>query len=406
MRVVILHRGFQARGGAETLAAVQARDLARAGVDVQVLTFAFDPSNWKEAMEDIPVHVVPKRHWTDLPFAFDRGAQMRHRARRVEAVLRRLAPDVVLAHNHPAPAVLGACGIRARKLWYCHEPPRTLYPRQTSPYLAEASQAGLLGSQPELAGNLHRQIARETANNRAWRQGVIFDRAGISELDGIAANSSYTRDSVARVYPGLRAEVHYPVVPMDPQPHRAGINRDGLQVLVQTRLEFMRNVDTVIRAFRLARPHLGPRARLHVVGKGESLEGLQALVEELDLAEAVTFHGFLPDADLRALRQACDVFALVPWDEPFGMVFPEAAAAGLLLIGPDHGGPEEVLGGGRYGWCVPPHAPVALAETLCTVFRSTDAEADQMRVMALKACQARFAPKVVLPRFRNWVTGA
>ncbi|BDU74094.1 glycosyltransferase family 4 protein [Mesoterricola silvestris] len=405
MRVVILHRGFQARGGAETLALVQARDLVRAGVDVQVLTFAYDPANWQGAMEDIPVHEVPKRHWTDLPFAFDRGAQMRHRARRVEAVLRKLGPDVVLAHNHPAPAILGACRIGARKLWYCHEPPRTLYPRQTSRFLAEACHTGLLSSQPELAGTLNRQIARETANNRAWRQGVTFDRAGVSALDGLAANSSYTRTSVALAYGGLRSEVHYPVVPLEPQPHRPGINRDGLQVLVQTRLEFMKNVDTVIRGFRLARPHLGSAPRLHVVGKGEALASLTALVKELELEGAVTFHGFVPDGELAALRRSCDVFALVPWDEPFGMVFPEAAAAGLLLIGPDQGGPEEILGGGRYGWCLPPHAPVAMAEALCTAWRTTDAEADQMRLRAFEACRLRFAPEVVLPRFREWVTG-
>jgi glycosyltransferase involved in cell wall biosynthesis len=128
-------------------------------------------------------------------------------------------------------------------------------------------------------------------------------------------------------------------------------------------------------------------------------------VRELDLPDSVAFHGFLSDADLKDLRHSCDAFALVPWDEPFGMVFPEAAAAGLLMIGPDHGGPEEILGGGRYGWCVPPHAPVALAEALCTVWRSTDAEADQMRLRAFTACRSRFSPEAVLPRFRKWVTG-
>lgn len=406
MRVVILHRGFKARGGAETLALVQAQDLVRAGVEVQVVTFAYDPANWKGAMEDIPVHLVPRHHWSDLPFALDRSSMLRHRSRRVGSLLRNLAPDVVLAHNHPAPAMLGACDLDVRKLWYCHEPPRTLYPSQTNRFLSEASAKGLLGDHPEVARDLGRHLARVLENTWSWRRGVDFDQAGVARLEGIATNSSYTRASVAAAYGGRQAEVHYPVVPMEPIPHPSGINRDGLQVLVQTRLEVMKNVDNVIRGFRLARPHLGSRARLHVVGKGEALADLQTLVRELEMGDAVTFHGFLPDAELRSLRQACDVFALVPWDEPFGMVYPEAAAAGLLLIGPDHGGPEEILGGGRYGWCVPPHAPVALAEALCTAYRSTDAEADQMRLRALQACQVRFAPNVVLPRFRNWVTGA
>jgi len=106
---------------------------------------------------------------------------------------------------------------------------------------------------------------------------------------------------------------------------------------------------------------------------------------------------------LRALRRVCDGFAFVPWDEPFGLVFPEAAAAGMLLVGPDHGGPWEILGGGEFGWCVPPHSPVALAEALCAAWRTGDGEADRLRRRAHEACRARFGPDVVLPAFRAWV---
>ncbi len=399
MRVVILHRGFRARGGAEVLALAQARDLVRAGVDVKIVTFEFDPAGWEGALEDIPVRVVPRHHWSDLAFLLDRGAALVHRSHRVESVLRELAPDVVLAHNHPAPAILGACALNARKLWYCHEPPRCLYPRLTNRFLSEASQAGLLVSQPPLA----QAFRRNQREGRFWRRGVDFDQRGISGLDGIAANSSYTRVSVANTYGGLRAEVHYPAVALEPAPHRPGLDRRGLQILVQTRLELMKNVDTVLRGFRIARRHLGGAPRLHVVGRGEELPALEALARELDIDDAVTFHGFLPDGDLRRLRQNCDVFAFLPWDEPFGMVFPEAAAAGLLLIGPDHGGPWEILGGGQFGWCVPPHAPVALAEALCKVWELDEGVVQRRRKEALDACAERFDANVVLPKFRRWV---
>jgi len=67
------------------------------------------------------------------------------------------------------------------------------------------------------------------------------------------------------------------------------------------------------------------------------------------------FHGFLPEAELRRVYEACQVMATLPLDEPFGMVLPEAAVRGLLLAGvarqegrsvPDRGEDEE--GGKRF----------------------------------------------------------
>ena len=40
---------------------------------------------------------------------------------------------------------------------------------------------------------------------------------------------------------------------------------------------------------------------------------------------AYSLHGFLPHDSLRSLYERCDVLALLPLDEPFGMIFPEAA---------------------------------------------------------------------------------
>jgi len=403
MRAVILHRGFRTWGGAEVLALAQARALRDGGAEVHVVSLEPVAASWGESLDGLPVQEVPRRHWSDLAFLLDRKARLAHLSERVGRVLRALAPDVVVAHNHPAPALLGATALGARKLWYCHEPPRGLYPRQTHPRLLEASGKGLIAGQQPLARALRRDLGRDERGAWNWRGRLDFDQRGVAGLDGVAANSAYTRGSVWAAYGGLQARVSYPVVEPRAERHLPGIDRTGLQVMVQTRLELVKNVDTVLRAFRLALPRLGPRPRLHVVGDGSQRAALEGLAAELGLGEAVLFHGFLPGDRLRALRRVCDVFAFVPWDEPFGLVFPEAAAAGMLLVGPDHGGPWEILGGGEFGWCVPPHSPVALAEALCAAWRTGDGEADRLRRRAHEACRARFGPDVVLPAFRAWV---
>ncbi len=406
MRAVILHRGFKTWGGAEALALAQARDLRTAGVDVHLVALEVDAATWGPALDGLPFHQVPRRHWTDFPFLLDRRARLARLAGRVEATLRRLAPDVVLAHNPPAPALLGALDTPARKLWYCHEPPRGLYPRQTNRRLLEASRAGLLAAQQPLIRALRRDLGRDARGGPFWARRLGFDQEGVAALGAIAANSAYTRTSVSTAYGGRQAEVLYPAVGLAPAPHLPGIDRTGLQVMVQTRLELLKNVETVLRGFRLALARLGPMPRLHVVGDGSQRAALEALALELGLRDRVTFHGFLPADRLADLRRACDVFAFLPWDEPFGLVFPEAAAAGMLLVGPDHGGPWEILAGGEFGWCVAPHSPVALAEALVAAFRLPDGEAERLRWRAHEACQARFSPGVTLPAFRRWVAEA
>jgi glycosyltransferase involved in cell wall biosynthesis len=137
-----------------------------------------------------------------------------------------------------------------------------------------------------------------------------------------------------------------------------------------------------------------------VVGEGSVVGALAALAGELGAADAVRFHGFLGERDLAAVYDACDVFVGLPLDEPFGMVFPEAALRGLLVVGPDHGGPQEILDGGRLGWTVDPLAPEALAEALAEAWRLPHAEADRRRLALADACRARYAPAAVLPRLR------
>lgn len=403
MRLVLFHSSFTACGGAELLALGQARDLAAAGVDVHILTFGLDPARWEGAMGDLPVTVVPKRHWSDLPFAVDRRLQMGRRGARAERVLRTLAPDVVLAHNPPVQAMLGQAEIPARKLWYCHEPSRSLFPGDTCRQVLGLAAAGSLS--PELDAWARKRLVQEARPGWDCRRGRAFDRAGVQGLHSIAVNSAYTGESLHRVYGRPADHIFPPTLPMGPLPERRGLHRGGLQVLVQTRLELLKNVDTVLKGFAAARPRLGASPCLHVVGRGEAQPHLEALAASLGLGESVRFHGFLPQEELEALRRSCDVFACLPWDEPFGMVFPEAAADGLLLVGPDHGGPSEILDGGRLGWCLPPQCPERLEEAFCEIWQLSDAEVDARRASTHEACVVRYAPEAVLPRFRDWVQG-
>jgi glycosyltransferase involved in cell wall biosynthesis len=134
------------------------------------------------------------------------------------------------------------------------------------------------------------------------------------------------------------------------------------------------------------------------VGEGAHRPRLETLAKELLPPAAYRFHGYLPDGELRTVYESCDVFALLTLDEPFGMVYPEAAAKGLLLVGPDHGGPLEILDGGRLGTVVDPFSVEDLAEALGEIWSLGDAEVEQRRDRADQACRARYGIEAVGPQ--------
>jgi glycosyltransferase involved in cell wall biosynthesis len=90
---------------------------------------------------------------------------------------------------------------------------------------------------------------------------------------------------------------------------------------------------------------------------------LEARAQELGLSQRMRFVGFREDVSV--YLAAMDVFVLPSSaPEPFGRVVLEAMASGTPVVATAHGGPVEVLEGGRCGLLVPPNDERALAEAV------------------------------------------
>jgi glycosyltransferase involved in cell wall biosynthesis len=200
-------------------------------------------------------------------------------------------------------------------------------------------------------------------------------------------------------------EVLHPMLKLpEPRPRPSGLDRASPGILVHSRLDALKNIDTMIRAF--ARFHgAHPGAKLHIVGEGPNRPALESLARELVPGGAVLFHGYLPQADLDEVYRACGIFALLPFDEPFGMVFPEAAARGLLLVGPDHGGPLEILEGGELGQVCDAFDPGPAAEALERILAMDDAAVDALRAAAETRCRERYSADALGPRLERALRG-
>jgi glycosyltransferase involved in cell wall biosynthesis len=402
MRIGFFHPALAKPGGAELLCVAQAHYLRQAGDVVCLVTFVYEPQLWADRLQGLEVRVAPRKHWTDGLAWNPRLAKVRRRGARAIRLLDGV--DAVLASNFPCSTMLGSAPPPARKVWQCNEPPRGVHLRLANPVLSARADASDLRAADASTGHWRGQLARA---DRSGRMSALaaFDIEQVARLDHVYAISEFSRHNARRIYGRCAEEVVYPIVRFpEGGRSRAGLDRQRLGVLVHSRIEVLKNIDTVVRGFAQFRAGSGG-SHLHVVGDGPARESLQALAAELLPAGAFTFHGYLPDAQLRRVYDACDVFALLPLDEPFGMVFPEAAARGLLMIGPDHGGPLEILDNGRLGWCVDAFSPEALAQALSQVAGLSDVEADRRRALADQACRARFAETVVGPQLRRAIVG-
>ena len=96
-----------------------------------------------------------------------------------------------------------------------------------------------------------------------------------------------------------------------------------------------------------------PDVRLVLVGNGDDLPRLKDLMAELSLGASVRFYDRLSREQLAACYAHADVFALPSTGEGFGLVFLEAMAFGVPVVGAAAGGVTDIIKDGVNGRLVP-----------------------------------------------------
>jgi phosphatidyl-myo-inositol dimannoside synthase len=102
--------------------------------------------------------------------------------------------------------------------------------------------------------------------------------------------------------------------------------------------------------------HQVPNAVYLIVGAGDDRQRLEQLAGESGLTGRVVFAGHVPAGRLSDYYSLADVFAMPSTGEGFGIVFLEAAACGLPIIGGNADGSVDALGDGQIGCLVDPES--------------------------------------------------
>jgi glycosyltransferase involved in cell wall biosynthesis len=127
---------------------------------------------------------------------------------------------------------------------------------------------------------------------------------------------------------------------------------------------------------------------LHIVGTGAMAADLKALVDDLDLGEAVTFHGYVSEEKLVSLYERAQVFVHPSLSEGYSHVRLEAMATGCPVIGTPVSGFEDTVTDGRDGFVVPKRSPDAIADAVRELF-STPGRATEMGRRARECIEER-----------------
>ena len=129
-------------------------------------------------------------------------------------------------------------------------------------------------------------------------------------------------------------------------------------VVCVSRMVRRKGQDTLIRAWPRVRAEVGD-AVLLLVGDGPYAGDLRRLARQLNVSDAVLFTGPVPWPELPGYYDAGDVFAMpcrtrrAGLDvEGLGLVYLEASATGLPVIGGDSGGAPDAILDGESGYVV------------------------------------------------------
>lgn len=107
-----------------------------------------------------------------------------------------------------------------------------------------------------------------------------------------------------------------------------------------------------------------PNLTYTIIGDGEERQNLEKLADQLNLRDHVRFLGKLPHSEAIDQMATADIFSLPSWQEGFGVVYIEAMAQGIPVIGVQGEGIEDVIHSEQNGLLVKPKDIHSLCEAL------------------------------------------
>jgi phosphatidyl-myo-inositol dimannoside synthase len=208
-----------------------------------------------------------------------------------------------------------------------------------------------------------------------WRELSALERLSVESATIVTTVSRHTRRRLLHWVGIDPARVKVLPNTVDPQyqpgpkpdylleRHAAGGKKVLMTVSRLSKLERYKGHDRVIRTLpRLLEQH--PDTIYLIVGDGDDRPRLESLAIELGVAKNVQFTGSVSQEELPDYFRLADVFLMPSAGEGFGIVFLEAMATGIRVIGGSKDGSRDALCDGALGTLVDPENGYELSSAI------------------------------------------
>lgn len=142
----------------------------------------------------------------------------------------------------------------------------------------------------------------------------------------------------------------------------------------------LKNVDITLRALHKAME--GKDYTFDIVGSGAENDNLHHLVEELGMKDNVVFHGQMKRDEAQKVVRDADCFIMVSTREAFGLVYVEAMAKGLIVVGTEGQGIDGIVKHGENGFLCKSRDVDGLAEVITNI---TSLSQQELKLISDKA---------------------
>lgn len=215
-----------------------------------------------------------------------------------------------------------------------------------------------------------------------WEIDSKITKLALKKADRIISVSNYTRQRLLAetdiepqkivVLPNTFDAKQFQIKPKPTELlKRYNLRNNQPVILTVTRLGRMakyKGYDQIIHALVKVRSQI-PDVRFILGGKGDDLPRIKALVNSLDLEDSITIAGFIPDEELCAHYNLCDVFAMPSKGEGFGIVYLEALACGKPVLAGNQDGSVDPLAQGKLGCLVDPDNVEEITDNLIQILQ-------------------------------------
>ncbi len=167
----------------------------------------------------------------------------------------------------------------------------------------------------------------------------------------------------------------------------------------------VKGFDILLKALKIVKSKSDKNVSLKIGGDGEDYKKLSALKKSLNLDTNVTFLGHLNKKEVISEMQDSHAFVLSSRFEAFGVVFIEANACGLPIVGTNVGGPSYIINK-QNGVSVESENPEKLAEGMLFVMENySKYNKQEIRNMTIKKYDKHHIAKKYCDEFSKIISG-